>query len=119
LEALDLSYNHIADQIMVPLADVLANNQKVKALIIGCAGMFFRPLVTSNDSGAAFSHIMCNPSSILRTYNSDHTVGKLCHEIFDSALPANIMSLLESTERAVKAKLHAPGLSILISVEPA
>ena len=67
-------------------------------------GMFFKPLVTSNDSGDAFSRMLCNTSSILGTYNSNQTLEKLCREDFDSALPANIMSLLRFNRESSKSQ---------------
>ena len=45
LEVLDLSNNRIDDQVMVPLADVLANNEKLKAWTIGCASACFLNLL--------------------------------------------------------------------------
>jgi hypothetical protein len=97
---------------MVPLADVLANNEKLKALTIGYrTDMLFRPHVTSNDSGAAFSRMLCNTSSILGTYNSNHTLEKLCRENFDSALPANIMSLLRINRES--SKIQAARIKII------
>ena len=112
LEVLDLSNNRIDDQVMVPLADVLANNEKLKALTIGYrTDMLFRPHVTSNDSGAAFSRMLCNTSSILGTYNSNHTLEKLCREDFDSALPANIMSLLRINRES--SKIQAARIKII------
>jgi hypothetical protein len=73
--------------------------------------MLCRPLVTSNDSGAAFSRMLCNTSSISSTYNSNHTLEKLCREDFNSALPANIMSLLRINRES--SKIQAARIKII------
>jgi hypothetical protein len=76
LERLGLCYNPIDIHLMLSLTDLLANNRTLTELSIG--GM------TGSDPSCgnpvAFTCILYNTSNILNTYNSNHTVEKLCDE---------------------------------------
>jgi hypothetical protein len=61
------------DNVIVSFARALANNNKLKQLL--CDG--FRQRVSLNGY-AAFTRVLCNSSSILHTYRSNHTLVKLC-----------------------------------------
>ncbi len=74
LEKLDLSDNGIRGHVMDSLADALANNSRLKGLFV------FRGYNVHNiidNPGAFFSRILCNTSSIMNTYNSNHTLEEL------------------------------------------
>jgi hypothetical protein len=70
----------------------LANNSRLKNLEL--------PNFDSNniasDGWGAISHILCNQSSILSTYHSNHTLQKLCpsYQYNDVYLPEDLRSLL-------------------------
>jgi hypothetical protein len=69
LETLDLSDNSINDDIMIEFAMALANNTKLKRLNFkgNMSG------ITSIGCGA-FTRILCNKSTILNIFNSNHTL---------------------------------------------
>ena len=74
LEKLDLRANSINDHVMVSFADAMANSSK----LIEC--IFHRDICHVTSIGfAAFTHILCNISSILTTYRTNHTLDKLCY----------------------------------------
>jgi hypothetical protein len=75
-ERLGLRYNPIDSHLMLSLTDLLANNRTLTELSIG--GM---PGPNSScGNPTAFTCILYNTSNILNTYNSNHTVEKLCDE---------------------------------------
>ncbi len=77
LEVLNLQENHIDNDTAFLFAEALADNNTLKELNIGVDGAvdYFTSI-----SRAAFTRILCNTSSILDTYNSNHALGKLCNE---------------------------------------
>mmetsp|Transcript_14965 Transcript_14965/g.31719 ORF Transcript_14965/g.31719 Transcript_14965/m.31719 type:complete len:431 (+) Transcript_14965:90-1382(+) len=78
LEELNLSGISIDDKSVVALAWSLAKNQRLKRLLIGDA--YFN---MGDDAVSALSQLLCNKSSIMATYNSNHTLqqftGHLSH----------------------------------------
>jgi hypothetical protein len=76
LERLGLRYNPIDSHLMLSLTDLLANNRTLTELSIG--GMIGPDPSCGNP--AAFTCILYDTSNILNTYNSNHTVEKLCEE---------------------------------------
>jgi hypothetical protein len=84
LEKLDLSCNHINNNVMVSYADTFSNNRKLRELILD--------LDTNSNSifvegYTAFTHILCNTSSIMSTYHSNHSLEKLSNESDKQLLP--------------------------------
>lgn len=77
LEILNLQENDIDDDTAFLFAEALADNNTLKELNTGVDGAvdYF-----TSFSCAAFTRIMCNTSSILDTYNSNHALGKLCNK---------------------------------------
>jgi hypothetical protein len=72
LEQLDLTGNAINDDIISAFASVLTNNNQLRKFL---TGHYSRNLgqITS-VSHAAFSRMLCDTSTILNTYNSNHTL---------------------------------------------
>jgi hypothetical protein len=79
LEKLSLCHNHISNHLMVPLSDLLVNNKMLRELSIGSPDSRGKPDIIYGNL-AAFTRILYDTSSILNTYNSNHTVEKLCNE---------------------------------------
>ena len=75
-ESLGLRGNPIDSHLMLSLMDLLANNRTLTELSIGGVT---RP-DPSCGNPAAFTCILYDTSNILNTYNSNHTVEKLCEE---------------------------------------
>ena len=71
LEIIDLSKNSINDELVYSFSNALASNTKLKEFNV--RGTFS---ITSNGF-AAFTHLLCNSSSILTTYQSNHTLEEL------------------------------------------
>ena len=100
----------------------LANNSRLKNLEL--------PNFDSNniasDGWGAITHILCNRSSILSTYHSNHTLQKLCpsYQYNDVYLPEDLRSLLRinresSTSDAARCKItnaHFSGSTTKISI---
>ena len=65
----------ITNDVMIQFADVLATNINIRLREL------HKPYgllsLISQEGYAAFSHILCNNSSILNTYCSNHTLGRL------------------------------------------
>ena len=79
LDKLDVSHNPLGDQVMISFAEALANNKKMRVLKVVVGDNEIDNRVTSAGY-AAFTQLLCNTSSILDTYNSNHTLDTLCDE---------------------------------------
>ena len=116
LEKVDMIGNHITDHVMIMFADALATNIRLRELHL-VVGMYS---VISQEFCAAFTHILCNNSSIVNTYRSNHTLGRLLIERHERFLPEDLRSLLrinrENTEiQAARLKIirtHFSGSNI-------
>ena len=112
LEKLDLDGNSVNDRTMVSLANSLANNNKLKELLLINNSHTW---VTADGWGALL-HVLCNASSIMATYHSNQTLEKLCNEIREDELPQDIRSLLVLIERTARTKQHVSKSSRLTSL---
>ena len=88
LEELSLSSNRFNDGTLVSLAPSLANNNKLKKLFLG-----FDTNITVKG-WTALSYVLCNTSSIMDTFHSNHMLQILCEGYDEDQLPGDIMSLL-------------------------
>jgi hypothetical protein len=89
---------------MISFADALANNHMLKELDLELNFQVSDRQITSVGY-AALSHMLCNKSSILSTFRSDHKLEKICdgkiqegvriNEPFDVLLPEDLRSLLQ------------------------
>jgi hypothetical protein len=93
LEILVLYDSHINDTVMNSFADALTNNHKLQQLCFGnCDSV--------NGGYAALTRTLCNKSSILSTYHSNHTLNMLYAREFplldgSMFLPEELTSLLQ------------------------
>lgn len=103
LERLQLRYNFMRGETMVSLADALANNSTLEELLVSSEDALDD---TVSDGWAAFTRILCDKSSIMATYNSNHTLRQLiCDEEFsEDDLPGDICSLLQINRKHDKIK---------------
>jgi hypothetical protein len=85
LEVIYVSNDSINDEVMQSFADALANNKRLKELNFGD----FSNLedVWNPESYAPMANILCNTSSILNTFNSNHTLEKVCDTWNETLLP--------------------------------
>jgi hypothetical protein len=96
LEKLDLRANSVNDHVMVSFADAMANNSKLTECI------FHRDICHVTSIGyVAFTHILCNNSSILSTYHSNHTLGKLCYR---EEFPEDVTFLLKFNQECTESQ---------------
>lgn len=108
--------SHMNIRIMISFVQALANNNKLSELLLEAWSYAY----ISTEVNAAFIRVLCNSSSILNTYSSNHTIGKLCCNIEDRYLPEDIRSLLwintaNTKSQAVRLKIiqaHFGGSSI-------
>ena len=84
-----MTYNDITDHVVFSFSDALAENNYLKELI-------FDDHRVTPDGYAAFTRILCNKSTILNTYNSNHTLEKFGNEekFYRRMLPEDLRSLL-------------------------
>ena len=75
LEVLTVWSGSINDEVMHSFADALANNNKLRELNVGKEYTDITP-----DGYAAMTNLLCNKSSILNTFNSNHTLEMRSHE---------------------------------------
>jgi len=88
LEKLDLTWGDSSyDDVVTSFADALTNNKQLRELSIGC----------STDIFAPFTCIVCNSSSIMNTYNSNHILSELSQGFLYSRrpLPIDLASALQ------------------------
>jgi hypothetical protein len=118
---------------MISFADVLANNYMLKDLNLKLNFQVPYRQITSVGY-AALSHMLCNKSSILSTFHSNHTLEKICrgmiqwaghyNELAEGLLPENLRSLLQinrnhSTRVAARIKIIMTHFSdSVINVKP-
>jgi Ran GTPase-activating protein (RanGAP) involved in mRNA processing and transport len=79
LEYLDVTNDLINNEVVRSFADALVENNSLKRLIVDC---YPYNKVTSYGYDA-FTNILCDTSSILNTFNSNHTLEIICHESCD------------------------------------
>ena len=76
LEVLKVWSGSINDEVMHSFADALASNNKLRELNVGKI-----PYTDITPDGyAAMTNLLCNKSSILNTFNSNHTLEMRSHE---------------------------------------
>jgi hypothetical protein len=87
LERLVLYYNRLGDEAMFSFAAALTSNRKLRELIV-LDGDIMDPASSNGVSHIgydAFTHTLCDESSILNTYHSNHTFEKFCTDDYDFA----------------------------------
>ena len=110
LEKLNMRHNAISDVSVISLANSLANNSRLKELLLDGN-------VLINNGWAAFSHVLCNKSSIMDTYRSNHTLEMLRQLFEERRLPEDVRSLLQINRENTKSqaarlkitRTHFPG----------
>jgi hypothetical protein len=85
--------NHINNDTMVAFADALASNLKLKELILCLNPDRANYRVTPNGYGALINSL-CNKTSIISTYHSNHTLQKICSESVVKSMPNELTYLL-------------------------
>ena len=89
------SYHSINDDVLISFAEALVNNKVLRELELG-----------NNFSGitsigyAAFTRLLCDSSSIMSTYLSNHTLKKICDRYsLRNDLPEDLRFLLQLNEK--------------------
>jgi hypothetical protein len=89
LEKLDVSYNNIGDEGAFIFANALTSNSKLKTLYL-----YFGNGITS-EGWSSFSNVLCDTSSINKTFLSNHTLEGLGSlDIPADVRPADLYTLL-------------------------
>jgi hypothetical protein len=78
----------------ISFADALTNNKRLRELTIG----------SSTEIYAPFAHILCNSSSIMSTYNSNHILSKFSQDIPIGRCPMTLHLHYKSIGRTVCVK---------------
>jgi hypothetical protein len=78
---------------MVAFSDALASNHKLKELILCINPDRVNYRVTPNGYGALINSL-CNKTSIISTYHSNHTLQKICCESVVKSMPNELTYLL-------------------------
>jgi Ran GTPase-activating protein (RanGAP) involved in mRNA processing and transport len=96
LDFIHVTNNLINDEVVHSFADALAENNKLKKLIVDC---YPYNKVTSYGYDA-FTNVLCDTSSILNTFNSNHTLEIISEESgeydeFDESIGNEILALLK------------------------
>jgi hypothetical protein len=86
LERLDVGYNNVGDEGALVFANALTKNGKLKVLDLEDNGI-------TAEGWSGFSKVLCDTSSINKTFLSNHTLQSLGRV---PNIPANIRALLES-----------------------
>jgi len=105
-----LSHAHINDTTATSLADALVDNSNIKELLLDGNNA-----ITING-WSAFSSVLCNTSSIVSTFRSNHTLQKLCGEMYEDhecLVPEDVASLLRLNRK--NSKSQAARLKIIKS----
>ena len=85
--------NLINDDTIFAFADALASNRKLKELILCLNPDRVNYRVTPNGYGALINSL-CNKTSIMSTYHSNHTLQKICCESVVKLMPNELTYLL-------------------------
>jgi len=102
LEDLDLASNKVNDDTVVGLTSVLTHNKTLKRLCLhDCTDEDDNELITERGWQAA-SNLLCNTTSILDTYNSNHTLRIFGGDIADSIRDLTSQSTLNRNEDKVE-----------------
>jgi hypothetical protein len=80
--------------VVISFADALTNNKKLRELRFFCT--------KETEIYAPFTRVLCDNSSIMSTYNSNHILSKLSQEYSDWPMPNDLASSLQfNTENSV------------------
>ena len=112
LETLDLEGNNINDDIVTAFTSALVNNKTLEQIHL------YQEVDSDSDYDAdvdnelitergweAMSTLLCNKSSMLDTYNSNHTLHKVSDNHEEMNLPDDLVSYLELNENKDKAEV--------------
>jgi Ran GTPase-activating protein (RanGAP) involved in mRNA processing and transport len=96
LEVLKVWSNSINDEVLYSFAGALASNKK----LIGLDPTSVAYRKVTSDGFAAFTNVLCDTSSILNTFNSNHTLEIICeksgeYDEFDKSIGNEVLSLLK------------------------
>jgi hypothetical protein len=97
LEILKLGECYNVDEVMHSFADALSRNKMLKELRVG--GLF-----VTYDAIDALIHTLCNTSSILSTFNSNHTLERICNARDEVYYSDDLMCLLRINRHNTKSE---------------
>jgi hypothetical protein len=100
----NVSFDLLFEDVMISFARALANNNKLRELELVCSD-YEREVKVYTKGYAAFTCILCNSSSILDTYCSNHTLEKLL--LVDASrveLPEDLRSLVQINRENTKSQ---------------
>ena len=108
LRKLDLDGNSINDDTVVALTSALAHNTTLERLCLD-GTWDDADEETGLIAWEAISSLLCNKTSIMSTYNSNHTLNKLCddddYNDMKIHLPEDLLSYLEMNENKDKVEV--------------
>jgi len=105
LETLDLDNCKINDDTLIAYMRTLAQNNTLKRLTLyECTDDDDNHLITERG-WEALSSLLCNKSSIMDTYNSNHTLCDVCDDFVEEDLSDDLVSLLKLNKNKNKAEV--------------
>ena len=108
LKKLHLNGTLIDDETLVHMSNALANNKVLTEL-----SLVEGTQVSSNNNYLDLVRVLCNVSSVMDTYDSNHTLEKLCHENDEHRLPDILRDLLSLNRDKTKAKNEVARIKII------
>jgi len=96
LEVMKIINGGVGDHAAVSFATALANNNTMKVLDLDC-----NPLIGGIGWGA-FCQLVCNVSSVMETYSSNHTLHHLCIIRDTTELPSDLVRSLRLNRSSIK-----------------
>jgi Ran GTPase-activating protein (RanGAP) involved in mRNA processing and transport len=120
LEVIVASHDSINDEVVHSFADALSENKTLEELYLGICPPEYGCKITSYGY-AAMNNMLCNTSSILNTFNSNHTLEMLCYEFdefdknplpFESSLKINRENSVSAAARLKIINTHFSGSEI-------
>ena len=108
LQRLNLCGTLIDDQTLVHMSNALANNKVMRELSVVEGTQ-----VSRDNSYSDLVRVLCNVSSVMDTYDSNHTLEKLCHENDEHRLPDILRDLLSLNSDETKTKSEVARIKII------
>ena len=93
------THDTINDNVLISFAEALVNNKMLRELELPVYDFSDITSVITSVGYAAFTCLLCDSSSIMSTYQSNHTLTRLCDRYCLRNLPEDLRFLLQLNEK--------------------
>ena len=93
------THDTINDNVLISFAEALVNNKMLRELELPVYDFNDITSVITSVGYAAFTRLLCDSSSIMSTYQSNHTLKKICDRYCLRNLPEDLRFLLQLNEK--------------------